>query len=98
MSDTDSTAAVRAQEMAEDMAARAFDFCPRPHFWVLSEKPPALAFRWRRKNHFGATFERSQKQEAIAWITAALAAGYTTFFSTRKSGWGTGNKLAGGGQ
>jgi hypothetical protein len=69
----------------------------RRNFFVIDDrKPVPFATHWRRKNKSGVTFKHDEAVEARAWVTQALLAGFTVFYSSTKGTWGAGRGLEDG--
>jgi hypothetical protein len=67
----------------------------RPYVRRVRIEPPFPSM-WQYRNARGATYHKSQTDEAAAWVKTALLAGYTVRCSVRKRGWYSGRGLQDG--
>jgi hypothetical protein len=68
------------------------------HFFVLNKhrKPVPFDVHWQYKNAVGVSYKSRQAAAARQWVCAALLAGFTVFYSSRKQGRGADRSLATG--
>ena len=68
------------------------------HFFVVSRnrKPIPFDVHWQYRNAVGVSYKPQQATAARQWVCAALLAGFTVFYSSRKQSWGAGRSLESG--
>jgi hypothetical protein len=54
----------------------------KTHFGIITgdRAPPPFPYHWQRKNMFGCSWPRRERNAAIAWAKTALEAGYVVFY------------------